>query len=448
MPIRRALIALFVAAATLLAPSVAAASNRDGALRACAAGKLKLHLNVSRAETSAAGGPAGTAATVVKAELAELQAAANGVCPSSASASVRAQAKHLLSLYRHGSRANAHRTLRRLLAAFRTHARKSSRGPRARVAMGGCEFEGSVHVHPGEAPGVAADLAAARAAQQGGDAAGAREALSAADRAYEKWVQAGAGGAQSAGDWLAIAAAAQMLGLEGVANNAIAHADRIGTEALEQCEKLDPCSLTPTSARGLLRTVTFAMLLGIETPGDEQALSPLLEAAQEVLNGRTPNGCEQWSLTARLTASDGWSFNWGPGAFRVNRKTGVIADAPGAGAGWPGEVAAFSGPCTENGAVVGSGTVPAVPFHFNISGSVTASGFSLAMQSSDAHIAVSVIGPPGCHFLGELGEEFVNAFLTSPFPVELSVSPGQTSASLVLPLEENAAITVTATRTS
>jgi hypothetical protein len=238
-----------------------------------------------------------------------------------------------------------------------------------------------------------------------------------------------------------------MLGLEGVANNAIARADRIGKEALEQCEKLDRCTLTSASAQGLLRTVAFAMLLGVDTPADEAVLAPLLEAAQEVLAGKTPNGCEQWSLSAKLTASDGWSFSWGPGAFRVNRNTGVLQDAPGVGAGWPGEVGAFSGPCTENGAVVGNGTVPATPFHFSIAGSVTPGGFLLTLKSTDANVAISVIGPPACHFLGELGQQFVNAFV-SDFEMELPVTPGQTTASLVLPLEEGGAITFTATRTS
>ncbi len=447
MPIRRTIIALLAAAVTLMCPGIALASSHSGALRACAAGKLKLRLDVSSAEKPAAGEPASAASALVSTELAELQAAADGVCPRSAPTAVRAQAKHLLSLYRHGSRSRARRALRHLLAANRTHAHKASRGPRARVAVVGCEFDGTVHVHPREAPGVASDLAAAQAAEQGGDAAGAREAINAADRAYEKWVTGGAGGAQSAGDWLAVAAGAQMLGLEGVANNAIARADRIGREALEQCEKLDPCSLTSASAQALLRTVAFAMLLGVETAADEAVLAPLLEAAQEVLSGQTPNGCEQWSLSAKLAASDGWGFSWGPGAFRVNRKTGVIQDAPGVGAGWPGEVAAFSGPCTENGVVVGNGTIPATPFHFNISGSVNSGGFLLTLQSTDANISINVSGPPACHFLGELGQQFVNAFV-SDFEMELPATPGQTTASLVIPLEEGGAITFTATRTS
>jgi hypothetical protein len=447
MPIRRTIIALLASALTLLLPGIALASPHAGALRACAAGKLKLRLDVSAAQKAAGGELASTVSMLAGTELAELQGAADSVCPRSAPAASRAQAKHLLSLYRHGSRARARNALRHLLSANRVHAHKSARSPLARLASVGCEFDGTVHVHPGEAPGVAADLAAAAAAQQGGDATGAREAMNAADRAYERWVAGGAGGAQSAGDWLAVAAGAQMLGLEALADGAIAHADRIATEALQACEKLDRCSLTSASAQSLLRTVAFAMLLGVETASDEQVLAPLLEAAQEVLAGNTPNGCEQWSLTARLTLSDGWGFSWGPGAFLVNRKTGVIADAPGVGAGWPGEVAAFSGPCTENGVVVGNGSVPAVPFHFNISGSVTPSGFALTLQSTNAHISVSVSGPPACQLLGLFGEQFVNAFLNSPVPAELPVTPGQTTASLVLPLEENAAITVTATRT-
>ena len=447
MPIRRTIVALVVSAVTLLLPAVALASSRAGALRACAAGKVQLKLDVSAAEKPGAGQLMGIVSALATAELAELRAAAAGVCPRSAPASVRAQAKHLLSLYRRGSRSRARGALRRLLAANRAHAHKSARSPLARIASVGCEFDGTVHVHPREAPGVAADLAAAQAAQQGGDATGAREAINAAERAYERWVAAGAGGAQSAGDWLAVAAGAQMLGLEALADNAIARADRIGREALEACEKLDPCSLTPASAQGLLRTVAFAMLLGVDAPADEAVLAPLLEAAQEVLSGQTPNGCEQWSLSAKLTASDGWSFSWGPGAFRVNRKTGVIQDAPSVGAGWPGEVAAFSGPCTENGIVVGNGSVPATPFHFSIAGSVTSGGFLLTLRSTDANVSISVIGPPACHFLGELGQQFVNAFV-SDFEMELPVTPGQTTASLVLPLEEGAAITLTATRTS
>ena len=447
MPIRRPTIALLATAVALLLPGVALASSHSSVLRACTAGKLKLHLYVSAGEKPAGGEPASTASALVTTELAELQAAADGVCPRSAPAGARAQAKHLLSLYRHGSRATARRALKRLLATSRPHAHKTSRGPRARAAVVGCEFDGSVHVHPREAPGVASDLAAAQAAEQGGDAAGAREAVNAADRAYEKWVTAGAGGAQSAGDWLAVAAGAQMLGLEAVANNAIARADRIGREALEQCEKLDRCTLTPTSAQGLLRTVAFAMLLGVETAADEAVLAPLLEAAQEVLSGQTPNGCEQWSLSAKLTASDGWSFSWGPGSFRVNRKSGVIQDAPSVGAGWPGEVAAFSGPCTENGAVVGNGTLPATPFHFSIAGSVTSGGFLLTLKSTDADVSISVIGPPACHFLGEIGQQFVNAFV-SDFEMELPVPAGQSTGSLVLPLEEGGSLTLTATRTS
>lgn len=447
MPIRRTIVALLASAVTLLLPGIALASSHPGALRACTTGKLKLRLDVSAAEKATGGETASTTSALAGTELAELRAAADSVCPRSAPAASRAQAKHLLSLYRHGSRSRARSALRRLLAANRTRAHKSTRAPLARIASVGCEFDGGVHVHPGQAPGVAADLAAAAAAQQGGDATGAREAINAADRAYERWTSSGAGGAQSAGDWLAVAAAAQMLGLEAVADNAIARADRIGKEALEACEKLDRCSLAPASAQSLLRTVALAMLLGVETASDEQVLAPLLEAAQEVLAGQTPNGCEQWSLTERLTLSDGWGFSWGPGSFLVNRKTGVIADAPGVGAGWPGEVAAFSGPCTENGVVVGNGSVPATPFHFSIAGSVTSGGFLLTLRSTDASVSISVIGPPACHFLGELGQQFINAFV-SDFEMELPVTPGGTTASLVLPLEEGAAITLTATRTS
>jgi len=449
MPIRRAAIALLATTATLLAPSAAAASNSAVVLHACAVGKVRLHLSISHADkVPVVTSITGTAPAIVDSELAEVRTAANGICPGSARATVRAQAGHLLSQYRQGPRSHARSTLRRLLATIRVNARKASSVPPAHAADGGCTFDGSVHIRPLDAAGVADDLAAAQAAQQGGDQAGAEEAMHDAQHAYEEWVGAGAGGAQTAGDWIAVAAAAQTLGLEKVADNAIAHAQGVGREALDQCEKIDPCSITKESARSVVRALAFAMLLGIDQQSDSQAIAQLLEAAQEALNGKTPNGCEQWSLSAQLIAADGWSFNWGPGSFRVNRKIGVIQDAPGVAAGWPGNVGAFSGPCTENGVVVGTGSVPASPFHFNISGSVTGTGLFLELTASDAHVAISVVGPPACQFLGTIGQQFVDAFLAAPFPIELSLSPGQTSTTVQVPLEGGATMTVTADRTS
>src|ERR1700675_4316421 len=128
MPIRRTIIALLATAVALLLPGIALASSHSNVLRACAAGTLKLRLDVSHAENPG-GGLSGTASALVTTELAELRVAADGVCPRSAPTGARAQAKHLLSLYRHGSRATARRALKRLLATSRTHAHKTSQGP-------------------------------------------------------------------------------------------------------------------------------------------------------------------------------------------------------------------------------------------------------------------------------------------------------------------------------
>ncbi len=447
MPIRRTTIALLASAATLLLPGVALASSHPGALRACTTGKLKLRLDVSAAEKAAGGEPASTAAALAGTELAELQAAADGVCP--AARRLRA-ALRPSTCFRSTVTARARVPEARSGTCSRRTARTRTRARAAHsraIASTGCEFDGTVHVHPREAPGVAADLAAAAAAQQGGDAMGAREAINAADRAYERWVTGGAGGAQSAGDWLAVAAAAQMLGLEAVAEQrdctggpnrqgsarSVREARPLHAHARQRAESAADRRVRDAARRRDGKRRTSARATARSSTGSSRG-------------ARRPQRLRAVVAHSAPHPSDGWGFSWGPGSFEVNRKTGVIADASGVGAGWPGEVAAFSGPCTENGVVVGNGSVPATPFHFNIAGSVTSGGFLLTLRSAEANVSISVIGPPACHFLGELGQQFINAFV-SDFEMELPVTTGQTTASLVLPLED-AAITLTATRTS
>jgi hypothetical protein len=452
MSIRRTAITLLAVAAALMAPGVALAAHRTDVLHACALGKLTLRLKTSHAEhASVPSSLVGNARTIVARELAELRATADGVCPAGARASVRAQAGRLRALYNHGSRSRARSSLRHLLAAVRARVRarahKTSPGPRAHAAGTGCESETSSHVRPFSESGAADDLALARAAQLSGDEAGAREALKDAEQAFTAWASAGAGGAQSAGDWLAVAAAAQMLGLEGIANTAIARAGTIARDTLDQCEKLDRCTVTPAQARALARALTFAMMLGIDQPSDTSMVTALLEAAQELQSGKTPNGCEEWTLSAQMSGSDGWDLRWGPGTFRVDRKAGVVQDAPSVGAGWPGELAAWSGPCLENGVDVGTGNMPAAPFHFNISGTATRTGLSLRMTASDANVTIAVEGPAGCHLVAELGQWFVNELLKAPFPVELSVAEGQRTSSFQYSTE-GGTFTATATRVS
>jgi hypothetical protein len=417
-----------LAALTALAwPGAAMASPAGAALHRCSAGKLRLALHVARADRAPSGGATKSASSIVKTQLREAAKAASGACPGSAHASVRARDGRIVSLYRHGHRARARRMLTRLLAQLRRSNRggKAAHGaswtPAARAASG-CSFDGSVHIKLRDANGVADDLAAAAAAQQIGDERAADEALGAAREAFAEWVHEGAGGAQSAGDWASVAAAAELLGSESIAAEALADARTAAREALDAAEKLGACSVTTNDAPCVMRALTAAILLGVDRSGDMEAVKGLLEASSEA--GKS--NCEEWTLSVSISEPSGWSMDWGPSAFVVDRKAGTISDAAGVGGGWPGEIPSTTGPCTENGVQVGTGTLSGSSFHFNITGQVIETGFLLELASLDNHVTVTVQGPVVCQALGALGEMFVNAFLQAPFPVNLSVAPGQT----------------------
>ncbi len=440
MRIRTTPTTVLCALAALSSASVASASPTGAVLRNCSAGKVKLALNVSGADGApSAGSVTGSAPSIVKLQLAEAASTAKGACQGDARASVRATAARIASLYRHGQRTRARRLLAQLLAGLRgsprgpangsrhrKRAHRASSTPRARAASG-CSFDGTAHVSLHDVDGVADDLAAAAAAQLVGDELGAQEAIDAARDDFAEWVKEGAGGAQSAGDWISVAAAAQWLGSEGIADEAMGRARTAAREALNASEKLGACSVTADDAPCVMRALTVAMLLGADNAGDVETVKGLLEAAAEQGRGSAPSGCEEWSLSVSVTGSNGPAMTWGPAAFTVNRKAGTIQDASGVGGGWPGEISSETGPCYEDGTQVGTGTLSGSSFHFNITGQVMETGFLLKLASSDNHVTISVSGPPACQALGGLGELFVNAFLGAPFPVYLPLSPGQTN---------------------
>ncbi len=437
MRIRTTLTTVLCALAALSWASTAAASPVSAVLHACSAEKVKLALNVSGADGApSAGAATGSASSVVGLQLGEAASTAEETCQGSARAAVRATASRISSLYHHGQRARARRLLAQLLAQIRgsskrpasgaRHRRKAQRAssaPRARAASG-CSFDGTAHVTLHDVDGVGDDLAAAAAAQLVGDEHGAEEALDAAREDFAEWVKEGAGGAQSAGDWISVAAAAQWLGSEAIADEAMGRARTAAREALNAGEKLGACTVTQDDAPCIMRALTVAMLLGADDAGDVETVKGLLAAAAEQGKG---GACEEWSLSVSVNGPNGPAMTWGPAAFTVIRRTGTIQDASSVGGGWPGAISSETGPCYENGTQVGTGTLSGSSFHFNITGQVMETGFLLKLASSDNHVAIGVSGPPACQALGALGELFVNAFLEAPFPVYLPLSPGQTS---------------------
>lgn len=233
--------------AGLSLPSAAVALPASASLHDCSVGKVKLALDVASADRGpTAGSATESASSVVRLQLAEAAKAARGACQDSARASIRSKAARIASLYHHGQHAKARRLLGQLLAAIRGSRHRSpgpahgaSRTPRA-VAASGCSFDGTVHISLHDVDGVADDLAAAAAAQLIGDEHGAEEAIAAAREDLAEWVKEGAGGAESAGDWMSVAAAAQWLGSETLAAEAMGHARTAAREALDAGEKLGP----------------------------------------------------------------------------------------------------------------------------------------------------------------------------------------------------------------
>jgi hypothetical protein len=419
----------FLAVLALLAWSApAGAQPISAALHSCSAGKVRLGLAIARAQAAPSVAGAERASAVVKLQLAEAAATARGICQGQAGASVRRQLARALSLYRRGRRAQARRLLAQVLAAVRSaaHSKPAHGASRQRArAASGCSFDGTVHVSMRDAAGVADDLALAAAAQRAGDNRLADEALGSARADFAEWVAEGANGAQSMGDWISIAAAAQWLGDEQLADEALGRARSAARDALNAAEKLDGCSVTASDAPCIVRALTAAMLLGADTPADLEAVKAPLEAALK--GGAT--GCEEWSLSVSIKGANGAGIDWGPAALVVNRTKGTIADAPGVGAGWPGQVPAETGPCEENGVPVGTGSLSAATFHFHVAGKVTSAGFLVEMTSADNHVSISASGPPACQALAGLAELFVNSFLQAPFPVYIQLAPGQTSFS-------------------
>ncbi len=78
---------------------------------------------------------------------------------------------------------------------------------------------------------------------------------------------------------------------------------------------------------------------------------------------------------------------------------------------------------------------------------MTSLGFALTLASSEAHISITVSGPPACQGLGALAEAFVNPLLSS-LPLELPVAAGQTSVDMSAPGDEGSSMSITAQRTS
>lgn len=366
-------------------------------------------------------------------KLAAELTAAGDICAARPSARVEAAARAIESAAARGDKVTAKRLLRSLLASLKHRSPAIHRAPAA--ATTSCPIDDKTKVKAKDS-GAADGLRAAAAAQKAGDAAGAAQAMDSARDAYGKW--AGKAGS-TPGDFASMAKGAQQLGMDGLAQDMIDKGRKAADANVEKAKKIDRCTASAKDMGCQLRATAVSQLFGGEgaPSGDLAATS---QAIEDRLEGKLPDGCEEWSFEMKWTfpfeGTSTWTVRWGAGRFRVSRKSGTVdgSQAAGYGPGWGGIAGNASGRCTETtpeGTTdYGPASVTGGAFHYSITGSVSDTGMVVEVASEDAH--VSVTGPSNdiCRGLAALAEEFLNLMVKGPFPIEFTLGPDETSAQL------------------
>jgi len=364
-------------------------------------------------------------------KLARELSARGDVCGARASARVEAAARAIEQAAAQGDRATAKRLLRSLLASLQRRSPAVHRVPAVAVAT--CPVDDKAKVDAKDS-GAADGVRAAAAAQKAGDAAGAAAAMDSARAAYGKW--AGKAGS-TPGDFASMARGAQQLGLEGLGQDLLDKGRKAAEGNVEKAKKIDRCTASAKDMGCQLRATAVAQLFGGEgaSPADLGATS---QAVQDRLEGKLPDGCEEWSFemkwTTQIEGGDTWTMRWGPGRFRVSRRGGTIdgSQAGGYGPGWGGIIGNATGRCTETtdeGTIDhGPATLTGGAFRYSINGSVSETGMVVEVASEDAHVSVTGPSAEGCQLLAGLGDWFINLFVKGPFPIEFELSPDDRSA--------------------
>ncbi len=364
-------------------------------------------------------------------KLARELSARGDICGARASARVEAAARAIEQAAARGDRATAKRLLRSLLASLQRRSPTVHRAPA--VAFATCPIDDKAKVEAKDS-GAADGLRAATAAQKAGDAAGAAQAMDSARSAYGKW--AGKAGS-TPGDFASMARGAQQLGMEGLGQDLIDKGRTAAEANVEKAKKIDRCTASAKDMGCQLRATAVAQLFGGEGASSAD-LGATSQAVQDRLEGKLPDGCEEWSFemkwTAQLEGGDTWTMRWGPGRFRVSRRGGTIdgSQAAGYGPGWGGLIGNATGRCTET---TDEGTIDHGPatftggaFRYSINGSVSETGMVVEVASEDAHVSVNAPAAEVCQFLAGFGENFVNLIVKGPFPLEFELGPDDSSA--------------------
>ena len=364
-------------------------------------------------------------------KLARELSARGNICGARASARVETAARAIEAAAARGDRATAKRLLRSLLASLKRRSPAVHRAPA--VVLAACPIDDKAKVDVKDS-GAGDSLRAAAAAEKAGDAAGAAQALDGARAAYGKW--AGEAGS-TPGDFASVAKGAQQLGLDGLSEEMLDKGRKAAEANVEKAKKFDRCTATVKTMGCQLRATAVAQLFGGE--GTSHAdLDATSQAIEDRLQGKLPDGCEEWNFemtwTTQLEGGDTWTMRWGPGRFRVSRLGGVIdgSQAAGYGPGWGGIIGNATGRCTET---TDAGKIDHGPasftggaFRYSIGGSVSETGMVVEVASEDAHVSVNAPAAEACQLLAGLADYFIDAFVKGPFPIEFELGLDDRSA--------------------
>ncbi len=364
-------------------------------------------------------------------KLARELSARGDICGARASARVEAAARAIEQAAARGDRATAKRLLRSLLASLQRRSPAVHRAPA--LALATCPIDDKAKVDAKDS-GAGDSLRAAAAAQKAGDAAGAAQAMDGARAAYGKW--AGKAGS-TPGDFASMARGAQQLGMEGLGQDLIDKGRKAAEANVEKAKKIDRCTASAKDMGCQLRATAVAQLFGGEGASSAD-LGATSQAIEDRLEGKLPDGCEEWSFemkwTTQLEGGGTWTMRWGPGRFRVSRRGGTIdgSQAGGYGPGWGGIIGNATGRCTET---TDEGTIDHGPatftgggFRYSINGSVSETGMVVEVASEDAKVSVSGPSAAVCQLLAGIADYFVNAIVKGPFPIEFELGPDDRSA--------------------
>lgn len=419
--------------AGLVLAALGAAAPAQAATLCRASAQPRLDIAAAAAVPAVVGKKATMLGAAGARKLAAALTAGGDICGARASARVEAAAQEIERAAARGDRTTATRLLRSLLASLQRRSPAVHRAPAA--ALTTCPVQDGVKVKAKDS-GAADGLRAASAAQKAGDAAGTAQAMASARAAYGKW--AGTAGSTT-GDFVSMAKGAQQLGMDGLSGDLLDKARTAAEANVEKAKKIDRCTASAKDMDCQLRATAVSQLLGGEgaAPADLVTTS---EAIQDRLEGKLPDGCEEWIFemkwTSQLEGGGTWTLRWGSGKFRVSRRGGTIdgSHAAGYGPGWPGIIGSATGRCTETtdeGTIDhGPATFTGGPFRYSIAGSVSETSMVVEVASENAHVTVSAPPADACQLLAGLADYFLNAIVKGPFEIPFELGPDDRSAQI------------------